>query len=56
MSKENIEMLSSKREKSEDKELEAAFKVFKGYITEIDLRTVLKSLGEYLTKDESNLS
>lgn len=41
----------------EDKELKAAFKVFNrsgsGYITEIDLRSVLNSLGEYLTNEES---
>jgi calmodulin len=53
----NIGNLGELSEEEEDKELKAAFKVFNrrgdGYINEIDLRSVLTSLGEYLTTEES---
>ncbi len=53
----NLGSLGEISEEEEDKELKAAFKVFNrsgdGFITEIDLRQVLNSLGEFLTTDES---
>lgn len=57
---EKVGTFGSQTADEEDKELKAAFKVFNrsgsGYITEIDLRSVLNSLGEYLTNDESKNS
>jgi calmodulin len=54
----NMGSLTQVSAEQEDKELKAAFQVFNrtgdGYISSIDLRSVLQSLGEYLTNDESN--
>ena len=53
----NIGSLDDISEEEEDRELKAAFKYFDrsghGYITEIDLRKVLNSLGQYPTTSES---
>jgi len=53
----NIGSLDDISEEEEDRELKAAFKYFdrsgNGYITEIDLRKVLNSMGQYPTTSES---
>lgn len=53
----NMGTLSEISEEDEEKELRHAFKVFdkagRGYITSGDLRSILHSLGEQLTEDES---
>lgn len=56
----NMGSLTEISAEQEDRELKAAFKVFNrsgnGFISSIDLRSVLQSLGEYLTDDESKIS
>ena len=56
----NLGTVQGTSEEKEENQLKAAFKIFNrsggGYINSIDLRSVLNSLGEYLTNQESELS
>ncbi len=55
----NMGNISEISEEQEEKELRDAFKVFdrngRGYITNVDLRSILYNLGENLTDEESKL-
>ncbi len=55
----NMGNIAEISEEQEEKELRDAFKVFdrnsRGYITNTDLRSILYSLGENLTDEESNV-